>query len=51
MKFKTIALVLPLLLAALAGFALAGPVMAGSCSHCVFDDDAPVQPAPKRAAL
>ena len=50
MTLKNLALVLPLLLAALFGLGLAGPVMAGSCSHCVFDDDTPVQPSPKRAA-
>jgi hypothetical protein len=44
MQVKTMALLL--VLASLAG--LAPPVRAGSCSHCVFDDDAPMQPAPKR---
>jgi hypothetical protein len=51
MNVKTLALVLTLLLAALSGLGLAAPAMAGSCSHCVFDDDTPVQPAPKRAAM
>ena len=48
MKLKTIAFLL--MLASLVGFALVPSTLAGSCSHCVFDDDAPVQPAPKRLA-
>ena len=46
MQVKTMALLL--VLASLAGLAPTTPVRAGSCSHCVFDDDAPMQPAPKR---
>jgi hypothetical protein len=54
MKVTTLALLL--LLAGLSGFALSGlagatTAWAGSCSHCVFDDEPPTQPTPKRANL
>jgi len=47
MKISAIALVM--VLASLAGLAGSTPLRAGSCSHCVFDDDQPM-PAPKRIA-
>jgi hypothetical protein len=47
MKIPMIALMLAL--ASLAGLALTIPAGAGSCSHCVFDDDASTPPAPKRS--
>jgi hypothetical protein len=47
MKIPMIAFMLAL--ASLAGLALTIPAGAGSCSHCVFDDDASIAPAPKRS--
>jgi hypothetical protein len=47
MKISATALVM--VLASLAGFAGATPLRAGSCSHCVFEDDQPMPP-PKRVA-
>jgi len=47
MKIPTIALMLAL--ASLAGLALTFSAGAGSCSHCVFDDDASIPPVPKRS--
>jgi hypothetical protein len=49
MKVTTLALFLAL--ASLAGLAWATAAWAGSCSHCVFDDEPPTQPTPKRANL
>jgi hypothetical protein len=49
MKLTTLALLL--LLAGLSGFAYRAPAWAGSCSHCVFDDDPPLPPPPKRGSL
>ena len=48
MKISAIALVM--VLASLSGLAGATPLRAGSCSHCVFDDDQPKGPAPQRVA-
>jgi len=47
MKVPMIALMLAL--ASFAGLALTMPAGAGSCSHCVFDDNASAPPAPKRS--
>ncbi|HEU0062191.1 MAG TPA: hypothetical protein VFR19_20090 [Hyphomicrobiaceae bacterium] len=49
MKFSTLALLW--ILASLPAGAYATSAWAGSCSHCVFDDEPPVQPTPKRADL
>jgi hypothetical protein len=48
---KVTTLALLLLLASLSGLAWATTARAGSCSHCVFDDEPPTQPTPKRANL
>ena len=48
MKVATLALLL--LLTGLYGFAHRAPAWAGSCSHCVFDDDPPLAPQPKRGS-
>ena len=49
MKISAIALVM--VLASLSGLAGATPLRAGSCSHCVFDDDQPKAGAPARCPL
>jgi len=46
---KVAILAVLLLLAGLSGLAYRAPAWAGSCSHCVFDDDPPLPPQPKRA--
>ncbi|HJZ30425.1 MAG TPA: hypothetical protein VKF35_04940 [Hyphomicrobiaceae bacterium] len=47
MKLPTLALLLAL--ASLSHALATGPAAAGSCSHCVFDDDATAAPKPKLA--
>jgi hypothetical protein len=49
MKVPTLALLL--MLASLPGFAYVTSAWAGSCGHCVFDDEPPAQPTPKRVGL
>jgi hypothetical protein len=49
MQVATLALLL--LLGGLCGFAHGAPAQAGSCSHCVFDEDPPLPPHPKRTSL
>jgi hypothetical protein len=49
MKVATLALLF--ILASLPAGAYATSAWAGSCSHCVFDDEPPIQPVPKRANL
>jgi len=48
---KVAILALLLLLAGLSGFAYRAPAWAGSCGHCVFDDDPPLYPQPNRVNL